>query len=135
VSGDELHDRVFKALGDGRRRRMLDLLRKEPQTTGQLCDAFPELDRCTVMQHLDVLEAADLIIVRRQGRYRWNYLNSLPIKEIHDRWIGTYAANAVTLLSKLKRSLESEAPSLSERSFSTSGRPQRFHESIDTSCQ
>jgi DNA-binding transcriptional ArsR family regulator len=99
-------DRVFKALGDGRRRRILDLLKKAPRTTGQLCDAFPELDRCTVMQHLDVLEDAGLVIVRRQGRYRWNYLDPLPIKDIHDRWIGPYARGAVGLLSRLKRDLE-----------------------------
>jgi DNA-binding transcriptional ArsR family regulator len=101
-------DRVFKALGDARRRRMLDLMRDAPRTTGQLCDHFPELDRCTVMQHLSVLEDAELVIVRRQGRYRWNYLNPLPIKDIHDRWIGAYAAGAVNLLARLKQDLETE---------------------------
>lgn len=89
---------------------MLDLLRVAPRTTGELCDQFPDLDRCTVMQHLSVLEDADLVIVRRQGRYRWNYLNPLPIKDIHDRWIGRYAARAVDLLAQLKRDLESESP-------------------------
>ena len=101
-------DRVFKALGDSRRRRMLDLMRAAPRTTGELCDHFPELDRCTVMQHLSVLEDAELVIVRRSGRYRWNYLNPLSIKEIHDRWIGPYAAGAVDLLARLKRDLESD---------------------------
>jgi DNA-binding transcriptional ArsR family regulator len=102
-------DRVFKALGDSRRRRMLDLMKVAPRTTGDLCDHFPELDRCTVMQHLSVLEDAELVIVRRSGRYRWNYLNPLPIKDIHDRWIGQYAARAVRLLAQLKRDLESES--------------------------
>ncbi|HEV2754995.1 MAG TPA: helix-turn-helix transcriptional regulator [Actinomycetota bacterium] len=110
MSDEAVQDRVFKALGDARRRRILDLLREEPLTTGRLCDAFPDLDRCTVMQHLRVLEDADLVLVRRQGRYRWNYLNPLPIKEIHDRWINRYAAGAVDLLARLKKDLESEEP-------------------------
>ncbi len=85
---------------------MLDVLKDQPQTTGDLCARFPDLDRCTVMQHLKVLEAADLVIVRREGRERWNHLNPLPIKDIHDRWIGPYAAHAVTLISRLKDDLE-----------------------------
>lgn len=85
---------------------MLDVLKDQPQTTGDLCARFPALDRCTVMQHLKVLEAADLVIVRREGRERWNHLNPLPIKDIHDRWIGPYAARAVALISRLKDDLE-----------------------------
>lgn len=85
---------------------MLDVLKDQPQTTGDLCARFPALDRCTVMQHLKVLEAADLVIVKREGRERWNYLNPLPIKDIHDRWIGPYAAQAVNLISRLKDDLE-----------------------------
>jgi DNA-binding transcriptional ArsR family regulator len=102
------HDRVFKALGDARRRRILDLLKTSPRTTGAICEFFPELDRCTVMQHLDVLEKAELVIVRRQGRYRWNYFNPLPIKDVHDRWISRYARGAVDMLARLKRDLEGD---------------------------
>ena len=58
------------------------------------------------MQHLRVLEEAGLVIARRQGRQRWNYLNALPIKQIHDRWIGAYAAGAVDLLDRMKTDLE-----------------------------
>lgn len=58
------------------------------------------------MQHLKVLEEADLIIVRRQGRERWNHLNPLPIRDIHERWIGPYAAYAVEKLARLKGNLE-----------------------------
>jgi len=54
------------------------------------------------MQHLKVLEDADLVIVRRAGRVRWNYLNPLPIKHIHDRWIGPYAARSVAILDRFK---------------------------------
>src|SRR4030095_9956178 len=98
MSTPETHDTVFKALGDSRRRKILDLLKAGPKTTGELCDYFTDLDRCTAMQHLGVLENPGLVIVQRRGRHRWNYLNPLPIKEIHDRWIGRYAAGAVGLL-------------------------------------
>ena len=99
-------DAIFKALADARRRRILDLLKNAPKTTGELCAAFPELDRCTVMQHMRVLEAADLIIAQRKGRERWNHLNALPIKHIHDRWIGAYAKNAVGMIDGLRNALE-----------------------------
>jgi len=102
----EREDRVFKALANPTRRAMLDALKNRPQTTGALCARFAALDRCTVMQHLRVLERADLVIVRRAGRERWNHLNPLPIKQIHDRWIGPYAARAVQLLEGLKSNLE-----------------------------
>jgi DNA-binding transcriptional ArsR family regulator len=99
-------ERVFKALANAQRRRLLDLLKGERRTTGELCGRFPALDRCTVMQHLRVLERAGLIIVKREGRVRWNYLNAIPIKEISDRWINPYAVYAVDLLARVKRELE-----------------------------
>ena len=103
---DEL---VFKALADYRRREILDLLTDQPRTTGELCDHFRKLDRCTVMQHLGVLEKAGLIIVKREGRFRWNYINPLPIKEISDRWISRHAVGAVELLARMKREIERTA--------------------------
>ena len=106
MSSEPEEDLIFKALAHPRRRAMLDLLKHEARTTGMLCEAFAEMDRCTVMQHLKVLEEADLIIVRREGRERWNHLNALPIKRIHDRWISGYASHAVTILDKLKADLE-----------------------------
>ena len=99
-------DLVFKALADSRRRQMLDLLKVRARTTGELCDHFEDLDRCTVMQHIGVLEKAGLLLSHREGRQRWNYLNVMPIKELHDRWISPYAASAVALLARLKRDLE-----------------------------
>ena len=108
-------DRVFRALGHATRREILDLLRNAPRTTGDICDAFPRLDRCTVMQHLGVLERAELIVPRIEGRVRWNVLNVMPIMEIHERWIGAYAANAAGLLARLKRDLERPAVVKSER--------------------
>lgn len=106
MSISESEDLVFKALAAPVRRAMLDALKDTPRTTGALCAAFPELDRCTVMQHLKALERADLIIAERRGRERWNHLNPLPIKHIHDRWIGPHAARAVGLLDHLKTALE-----------------------------
>jgi len=85
---------------------MLDLLKDQARTTGEICQRFRTMDRCTVMQHLGVLEKADLIIVRREGRRRWNYFNPLPIRELHNRWISQYAEGAVDLLARMKREIE-----------------------------
>jgi len=103
---EENYNLIFKALGDSRRGEILDLLKNRGRTTGELCEHFKQLDRCTVMQHLRVLEKADLVIAKREGRLRWNYINPLPIKELHDRWIGSYADNAVDLLARMKREIE-----------------------------
>lgn len=96
-------DLVFKALAAPVRRRMLDALREAPRTTGELCAGFPELDRTTVLQHLRVLEQAELVIGRKVGRERHLTLAPLPIKRIHDRWIGAYAQAAAQLLDDLGR--------------------------------
>jgi DNA-binding transcriptional ArsR family regulator len=106
MSTESPEDLIFKALAAPIRRKILDRLKDNPQTTGELCTAFDTLDRCTVMQHLRVLEDADLIIAVRRGRERWNHLNPLPIRDIHDRWIGPYAAFAVEKLAALKAGLE-----------------------------
>jgi DNA-binding transcriptional ArsR family regulator len=108
MSTDDADDLIFKALGHRVRRRILDALRAEPLTTGMLCARFPELDRCTVMQHLGVLEDAGLLIADKRGRERWNSLDALPIHAIHERWIGPYAAYAAAMLSRLQRGLEAE---------------------------
>ena len=105
MSSDSSDDEVFKALANGTRRRMLDAVRDAPQTTGMLCEAFPDIDRCTVMQHLKVLEAAKLLLVTREGRERWNHLNAMPIQEIHDRWISQYAGHAMSVLGAMKADL------------------------------
>lgn len=94
-------DRVFKALASSVRRRMLDALKERPRTTGTLCAQFPELDRTTVLQHLRVLEDAGLVAGRKVGRERHLSLAPLPIKRIHDRWIGGYMRAAVDLLDAL----------------------------------
>ena len=106
MSEADMQERVFKALADGRRREILDLLRDKPMTTGDICAHFSGLDRCTVMQHLRVLEKAELVIVKREGRLRWNYLNVVPIREVYERWISPYASPSVELLTRVKRGLE-----------------------------
>src|SRR4051812_13590732 len=95
-------DKIYKALGSSIRREILDRLKDRPATTGMLCEQFAALDRCTVMQHLKVLEDAGLVISKRRGRERWNFLDAVPIKRIHDRWIGSYAAYAVDMLDRLE---------------------------------
>ena len=104
MSNEAESDRIFKALGHSRRRRILDALKDRPRTTGMLCEDFADIDRCTVMQHLKVLEEAGLVVVERRGRERWNSLDALPIHAIHERWIGPYAAYAASMLARLRRS-------------------------------
>jgi DNA-binding transcriptional ArsR family regulator len=94
-------NRVFKALASPLRRRMLDALKDSPRTAGELCALFPEVDRTTALQHLHVLERAELVTGRKVGRERHLSLAPLPIKQISDRWIGDYARAAVELLSDL----------------------------------
>ncbi len=106
MSSTKNDDLVYKALADRRRREILDLLKDEPKTTSALCEEFMSIDRCTVMQHLGVLENAGLIFAKKKGRYRWNYLNAVPIREIYDRWINKYASQSVEVLTKLGHDLE-----------------------------
>lgn len=101
-------DAIFKALANADRRAILDFVKQAPRTTGSLCEHLQHLDRCTVMLHLRVLEDAQLILARKKGRERWNYLNCEPIQRIYGRWIQQYAEPAAQLLTKLKQQLESE---------------------------
>lgn len=109
MSSEKKHELIFKALADGRRRKILDLLKPDAMSTGDICARFKSLDRCSVMQHLNVLEKADLIIVQRVGRIRLNYLNVVPIREIYHRWISQYAEPSVEFLARLKGDLENNA--------------------------
>ncbi len=101
-------DRVFKALADPTRRFLLDLLfAREGQTLTELESAV-EMTRYGVMKHLKVLEEADLVVSRRSGREKLHFLNALPIREVHDRWIDKYTERHVAALLDLKNELESE---------------------------
>jgi len=105
---EDQDDMVFKALAGADRRRILDLLRQGPMTTGNIGRQLPHLDRTTVMQHLGVLEKARLVFSRKQGRSRWNYLDVSPIQRIHERWIKAYAAPSAALLSRLQQDIEEQ---------------------------
>jgi uncharacterized protein YndB with AHSA1/START domain/DNA-binding transcriptional ArsR family regulator len=98
---------VFKALGDPGRRLLLDrLFERDGQTLGELARALPEMTRFGVMRHLDVLEAANLIATERVGREKRHFLNPVPIRLVHDRWISKYAEPLVGAMSALKEHLE-----------------------------
>ena len=99
-------DRVFKALADPTRRFLLDLLfAREGQTLTELESAV-EMTRYGVMKHLRVLEEADLVVSRRSGREKFHFLNPVPIRLIHDRWIDKYTERQVSALADLKSELE-----------------------------
>jgi DNA-binding transcriptional ArsR family regulator len=101
-------DRVFKALADPTRRFLLDLLfAREGQTLTELESAV-EMTRYGVMKHLKVLEEAHLVVTRRSGREKLHFLNAVPIREVHDRWIDKYTERHVAALLDLKNELESE---------------------------
>jgi DNA-binding transcriptional ArsR family regulator len=102
-------DRVFKALADPTRRFLLDLLfAREGRTLSEL-ESEVEMTRFGVSKHLKVLEEAGLVLVRREGREKLHFLNPVPIRLIHDRWIDKYTERHVTALVDLKRSLEDES--------------------------
>ena len=99
---------VFKALGDSTRRFLLDLLfRSDGQTLGDL-ESKVAMTRFGVMKHLRVLEAAGLVISRRQGRAKVHFLNAVPIRLIHDRWIDKFTERQVSALTDLKTTLENK---------------------------
>ena len=102
-------DRVFKALADPTRRFLLDLLfRRDGRTLTEL-ESELEMTRFGVAKHLKVLEEADLVVVRRSGREKLHFLNPVPIRLIHDRWIDKYTEHHVTALVDLKHALEDES--------------------------
>ena len=100
-------DAVFRALADPSRRVLLDqLFDEDGQTLGALCAAVPSLTRFGVMKHLAVLEEAGLVTTRKVGREKHHYLNPVPIRLVHDRWISKYAEPWVRGLVDLKNDLE-----------------------------
>lgn len=106
-------DLVWKALADPTRRAILDLLAKAPSTTGEVCKHFASskrggLGRTGVMKHLDVLQDADLVLVRREGRLRWNHLNPVPIQRVCDRWVSKHVRHIASSAHSLKSFVESQ---------------------------
>jgi DNA-binding transcriptional ArsR family regulator len=99
-------DKVFKALADPGRRRLLDQLHSENgQTLGALCEHM-DMTRQAVTQHLQLLEAANLVAVVWQGREKLHYINAVPLHEISERWIGKFERSRLGALRTLKKKLE-----------------------------
>ena len=101
-------DKVFKALADPTRRKLLDRLHRENgQTLGELCDRLA-MTRQAVTKHLVLLEDANLVATVRRGREKLHYLNPVPIHEIAERWIGKFERGRLEALSDMKKTLEKE---------------------------
>ena len=99
-------DKVFKALADESRRDLLDRLRKKNGLTlGDLCEGH-DMSRQAVTKHLDILEAANLVVTVKRGREKLHYLNPVPIHEIYMRWIGKFEQKRVDALHNLKQALQ-----------------------------
>ena len=101
-------DKVFKALADPGRRRLLDLLHRDNgQTLTALCEHM-DMSRQAVTQHLQLLEEANLVVIVWQGREKLHYLNPVPLHEIYERWIGKFERNRLGALRDLKKKLEGD---------------------------
>jgi DNA-binding transcriptional ArsR family regulator len=103
---DDLLHAVFRALADPTRRHLLDLLFERDGRTLTELESELTMTRFGVMKHLKVLEDASLVVTRKQGREKLHFLNTVPIRMIHDRWIDKYTEGRVTALLDLKRELE-----------------------------
>ena len=101
-------DLLFKALGDPNRRKLLDLLHAhDGRTLNELCDPL-DMTRQGVTQHLDVLEAANLVVTVRRGREKLHFLNPVPLQQIYERWIAKFEEPRLRALDDLKRRLEKD---------------------------
>ena len=103
-------DLVFKALADPSRRELLDRLHaRNGQTLNALCEQM-DMTRQAVTKHLGLLEAANLVATKKEGREKHHFLNPVPINDIAERWIGKYERGRLKALGDLKRQLEREEP-------------------------
>ena len=101
-------DKVFKALADPTRRKLLDLLyEKNGQTLGQLCENL-DMARQSATQHLELLEAANLVSTVRRGREKLHFINPVPIHEVYERWVRKFETQRLSLLHDLKQELEGD---------------------------
>lgn len=100
---------VWSALANPVRRQVLDLLRDGPVSTGELAASFTGLSRFAVMQHLQVLEDAGLLLVRRSGRVRLNFLNPAPLQEVRERWLNRFSEQAAQAALALRRHIKTTA--------------------------
>ena len=103
-------DEVWRALADGTRREILDALAAGRLTTGELVKRFEgQLCRTAVMKHLGILVEAGLVLVRREGRIRWNYLNPVPIQRVCDRWVSRHVQQLASAMSRIKDLVEKDS--------------------------
>ena len=102
--------RIWKALGSPHRRALLDALKDGPKTTSDLCEVLPALSRYAVMQHLGVLERTGVVLVRREGRERWNSLNAVPIQRELERWLSGFQQASASQLLAFERHLHDTGP-------------------------
>jgi DNA-binding transcriptional ArsR family regulator len=102
-------DLVFRALADPSRRHLLDLLFERDGRTLTELDSELDMTRFGVMKHLKVLEEAGLVTTRRHGREKLHFLNPVPIRLVHDRWIDKYTEHKISALAELKTELERDA--------------------------
>ena len=101
-------DKVFKALADPTRRRVLDLLSSDNgQTLGQLCEQL-DMARQSATQHLGILEAANLVTVVWRGREKLHFIKPVPLHDVYERWVRKFERQRLGLLHDLKRELEGE---------------------------
>ena len=112
-------DALWRALANPVRRALIDQLRAGPRTTGELVDAVPELSRFAVMQHLEVLVSAGLVLVRRQGRQRLNYLDAAPLRRWYERWVAPLADQAAAEMLGIERTVNQLTSGGSEVSVAT----------------
>lgn len=116
---EDKSEAVWKALADKTRRAILDLLADRALTTGEIVARFDGVFcRTAVMKHVQVLVGANLVLVRREGRTRWNYLNPVPIQRVCDRWVSRHVRQMSSSLSRLKDLVE-------EREVTARTRPRR----------
>src|SRR4051812_13074991 len=101
-------DQVFKALADPTRRKLLDLLFEQDGQALSALDRKLPMTRFGVMKHLRVLEDANLVVTRRRGREKLHFLNPVPIRLVHDRWIDKYTEHGAAMLADLKHDLEEQ---------------------------
>jgi DNA-binding transcriptional ArsR family regulator len=106
--------RIWKALGSPHRRKLLDALRDGPKTTTALCEVLPQLSRYAVMQHLRVLEEANVVLVHREGRERRNELNAVPIQRELERWLTSFQQASASQLLAFERHLSEPGPTKKE---------------------
>lgn len=99
---DSSNDTIWRAISDSKRRTILDALSAGPKSTGELVELFPQIGRTAVLKHIDVLQHANLIVIKREGRVRWNYINIAPLQAACSGWMLRHIEGVVSSIEDLK---------------------------------